>query len=324
VRAIVTGGAGFVGSHLVEHLLAEGGEVDALDRQAQPRNLQAVSAHPALRYIPCDLEQPGGENFCRPADVLFHVAGYGEMLAALQHPADYVRANVLGTAHALDLARAAGCRRVVYAASSSCYGPHPPVPTDETADCPTTHPYAISKWLGEEYLFRTAPVYGIEVNTLRFFTVYGDRMRRSDALGPVLNIFLAQKANGRPLTIVGDGTQGRDFVHVQDVARAFVAAATSPRYGEMFNIGAGETQTINRLAELIGGPVVYVPARHGDPHTARANIAKAVRLLHWAPEIPFEDGLGAMLAHVEDWREAPVWTPATMEQGTRLWQELLA
>ncbi len=319
MRAIVTGAAGFVGSHLVEHLIREGWEVIALDRQ-RTKNFGSLP----LEYVLCDLEDPHSVGQLRlRADVVCHLAGYGEMLGALRDPAAYLQANVIGTAAALELARAAGARRFVYAASSSCYGARPPVPTAEDELIDTGHPYALSKYLGEQAVFHWARVYGLEVNSLRLFTAYGPRMRKSDALGPVLNIFLAQRAHGVPLTIVGDGTQGRDFVHARDVAAAFHLAATTPIHGQIWNVGSGETQTIDHIADLIGGPTVRIPERHGDPHTARADIRKIQRDLGWRPQVEFGVGLAELLADTAAWRDAPVWLPDVMVRETAQWQALL-
>ncbi len=319
MRAIVTGAAGFVGSHLVERLIQADWEVIALDRQL-PRNLGAAPTE----VIRCDLEDHASVAGLKlQADVVCHLAGYGEMLGALRDPAAYLQANVIGTAAALELARAAGARRFVYAASSSCYGAHPPVPTAEDAPIDTGHPYALSKWMGECAAMHWARVYGLEVNSLRLFTAYGPRMRKSDALGPVLNIFLAQKAHGVPLTIVGDGTQGRDFVHARDVARAFHMAAITPMHGQIWNVGSGQTQTIDHIAALIGGPTVRIPERHGDPHTARADITRIQRDLGWYPKVFFAEGLAELLADTAAWRDAPVWLPDVMERETAQWQALL-
>ncbi len=317
-RAIVTGAAGFVGSHLVEHLIQEHWEVIALDRQYPRFNLRSAE------YVRCDLEDHRSVGQLKlEADVVCHLAGYGEMLGALRDPAAYLQANVIGTAAALELARAAGAKRFVYAASSSCYGARPPVPTAEDAPIDTGHPYALSKYLGEQAVFHWARVYGLEVNSLRLFTAYGPRMRKSDALGPVLNIFLAQRAHGEPLTIVGDGTQGRDFVHARDVAEVFYLAAAAGMHGQIWNVGSGETQTIDHIADLIGGPTVRIPERHGDPHTARADIFKLQRDLGWTPRVSFEDGLAELLADTAAWRDAPVWLPDVMQRETAQWQALL-
>ncbi len=318
MRAIVTGAAGFVGSHLVEHLIQANWEVIALDRHT--RNWGTLP----VEYVRCDLEDAHSVGQLKlEADVVCHLAGYGEMLGALRDPAAYLQANVIGTAAALELARAVGAKRFVYAASSSCYGARPPVPTAEDAPIDLGHPYALSKYLGEQAAFHWARVYGLEVNSLRLFTAYGPRMRKSDALGPVLNIFLAQKAHGVPLTIVGDGTQGRDFVHARDVAEAFYLAAAAPVHGQIWNVGSGETQTIDHIADLIGGPTVRIPERHGDPHTARADITRIRRDLVWTPKVSFPDGLRELLADWGAWQNAPVWTPDVMVRETAQWQALL-
>jgi UDP-glucose 4-epimerase len=156
------------------------------------------------------------------------------------------------------------------------------------------------------------------------FNVYGPRVRTTGAYGAVFGVFLAQKLKGLPLTVVGDGTQARDFVYVADVARAFLLAAESDLSGEVFNLGAGNPQSVNRLVELIGGDVVHVPKRPGEPDCTWADISKIRRMLGWEPTTPFEEGVATMLRHIEDWASAPVWTPDSIERATKTWFDYLA
>jgi UDP-glucose 4-epimerase len=214
-------------------------------------------------------------------------------------------------------------KKFVYAASSSCFG-LAEVPTPEDAPIRPEYPYALSKYLGELTALHWARVYRLPVVSIRMFNVYGPRVRTTGVYGAVFGVFLAQKANGRPLTVVGDGSQRRDFVYVTDVARAFLLAAESSLTGEVFNLGAGNPQSINRLAELIGGPVVYVPKRPGEPDCTWADIGKITRRLGWKPVVSFEDGVAAMLRDIDDWRSAPLWTPESIQAATKSWFSFLS
>lgn len=322
MKALVTGGAGFIGSHLADRLLEDGHEVVVLDDLSTGRreNLGAASASGALRFAHADVAD---YDAVRPhfdgVDVVFHLAGLADIVPSISHPRRYHRANVDGTLAVLESVREAGVARVVYAASSSCYGIPDRSPTPEDAPIRPEYPYALSKWMGEQLVLHWAKVYGLGVVALRLFNVYGTRSRTSGAYGAVFGVFLAQRANGHPLTIVGDGTQARDFVFVSDVVDAFVAAALSDVTGEVFNVGSGTPQSVNRLAELIGGPVTHVPKRPGEPDVTHADIAKISRSLGWAPKVSFEDGVRVMMAHLADWRHAPVWTPERIHEATRDW-----
>jgi len=156
------------------------------------------------------------------------------------------------------------------------------------------------------------------------FNVYGPRVRTTGAYGAVFGVFLAQKLHGKPYTVVGDGSQRRDFVYVTDVARAYLMAAESSRVGEVFNLGSGDPQTVNRLVELMGGEVVHVPKRPGEPDCTWADVGKIQRMLGWMPEVSFPQGVVEMLRQIEEWRAAPLWTPEKIEAATRTWFEHLA
>ena len=320
-RAIVTGGAGFIGSHMVDLLLAEGFEVRAIDNLATGRleNLGQHRTDPRLaveQVDMCDLG-PTAPVF-DGVDLVFHFGGIGDIVPSIERPVDYMRANVNGTLAVLEGSRRAGVKKFVYAASSSCFG-LAEVPTPEDAPIRPEYPYALSKYLGELTALHWARVYRLPVVSIRMFNVYGPRVRTTGVYGAVFGVFLAQKANGKPLTVVGDGSQRRDFVYVTDVARGFLLAAKSSLTGEVFNLGAGNPQSINRLAELIGGPVVHVPKRPGEPDCTWADIGKITRRLGWKPVVSFEDGVAAMLRHIDDWRSAPLWTPESIQAATKNW-----
>lgn len=320
--AVVTGGAGFIGSHMVDLLLDRGYRVRVIDNLVGGR-LENLSHRQGDANLSVDvrdlLDIASGDPVFAGADYVFHFAGIGDIVPSIERPVDYMRANVMGTVHALEGARAAQARKFVYAASSSCYGLARELPTTERAPIGPEYPYALSKHQGEQAVLHWGTVYKLPVMAIRIFNAYGPRSKTSGAYGAVFGVFLAQKLNGRPFTVVGDGTQRRDFVFVTDLARAFLAAAESDRSQEIYNVGAGNPQPVNRLVELLGGEIVYVPKRPGEPECTWADISKIRRELGWDPKVPFEDGVAEMTRHIEYWREAPVWDPASIDRATRTW-----
>jgi len=325
--AVVTGAAGFIGSHMVDLLLDRGYRVVGID-DLSTGNLANLEQHhddPHFHFEVRDLRQlRGGDPLCRGATYFFHFAGIGDIVPSIDRPVDYMSVNLMGTVHALEAARHAGVRKFVYAASSSCYGLAEQTPTPETALIDPQYPYALSKWQGEEAVRHWGQVYDLPVMSMRIFNAYGPRSRTTGAYGAVFGVFLAQKLAGKPFTVVGDGRQTRDFVFVTDVARAFLMAAESERTAEVYNVGASHPQSVNRLVELLDGESVYVPRRPGEPDCTWADTTKIRSHLGWKPEVPFEDGVARMLEHIDCWRTAPVWEPATIEAATRTWFARLA
>lgn len=327
VKAIVTGGAGFIGSHLVELLLGRGHEVLILDNLSTGRreNLAGFEGKPGWSFHPVDVADA---QAIRPlfdgVDWVFHLAALADIVPSIQRPLDYHRANVDGTASVVEAARVAGAKRFLYTASSSCYGIPDAVPTPETAEIRPQYPYALTKYLGEQLVLHWGQVYKLPVVSLRLFNVYGPRARTSGTYGAVFGVFLAQKLNDKPFTVVGDGTQTRDFTYVTDVARAFVAAAESDVRGEVFNVGSGGTYSVNRLVELLGGPVVHIPKRPGEPDCTFADTTKIRSHLDWKPEIFLEEGARRLLRDIQDWKNAPVWTPDSISRATKEWFRYLS
>lgn len=325
-RAIVTGGAGFIGSHMVDLLLDRGFQVAVIDNLKTGRisNLEHHKGSDRLEVHTVDMATlPADSPVFKDAEYVFHFGGLGDIVPSIERPLDYTHANITGTLTMLEAARQAGVKKLVYAASSSCYGANPVVPTPESATIQPEYPYAFSKWAGEEAVFHWGNVYGLPVASIRMFNVYGPRVRTTGVYGAVFGVFLAQKLHGKPLTVVGDGTQTRDFVYVTDVCKAFLQAAESDVTGEVFNLGAGNPQPINKLAQLIGGEITYLPKRPGEPYCTWADISKIQRTLGWSPTVSFEEGVATMLGHIEHWADAPVWDPASIEEATKTWFKFL-
>jgi UDP-glucose 4-epimerase len=322
VKTVVTGGAGFIGSHLVDRLLADGHSVRVLDNfsTGRPENLAHLARDPRLSLERVDIASESRlESLLTGADWIFHLAALADIVPSMERPMDYHRANVAGTVAVLEAARRAGVGRFLYAASSSCYGIPDLYPTPETAPTRPQYPYALSKLLGEQCVLHWCQVYRLPAVSLRLFNVYGPRSRTSGTYGAVFGVFLAQKLNRRPYTVVGDGTQSRDFTFVADVADAFVTAAQSAATGKIFNVGTGTPVPVNRLVELLEGEVVHVPRRPGEPDRTHADIREIQRELGWRPKVPIEEGVRMLLENIEYWRPAPVWTPESIEVATRDW-----
>jgi UDP-glucose 4-epimerase len=327
MRSVVTGGAGFIGSHLVDRLLDDGHEVVVIDNFAIGRldNLASHAASSRLKVVRADVaERAAIEPHFAGIDWVFHLAALADIVPSIEAPLPYHRANVDGTVNVLEAARHAGVRRFVYAASSSCYGIPDIYPTPETAAIRPMYPYALSKNLGEQCVMHWCKVYKLPAVSLRLFNVFGPRHRTTGTYGAVFGVFLAQKLAGKPFTVVGDGEQTRDFTFVSDVADAFVAAARSGISNEIFNVGSDDTYSVNRLVALLGGDKVHIPKRPGEPDCTYADISKIKQALGWKPKVRFEDGVATMLASIEQWRDAPLWTVDKIANATRDWFRYLA
>jgi UDP-glucose 4-epimerase len=325
-RCLVTGGAGFIGSHLVERLLKDGRQVMVLDNfsTGRPQNLGHLRGREGLQIVEVDVaDNEQIMPLFEGVEWVFHLAALADIVPSIQRPLDYHHANVDGTISVLEASRTAGVKRFLYTASSSCYGIPDDCPTPETAAIRPQYPYALTKNLGEQMAMHWAQVYGLPVVSLRLFNVYGPRSRTSGTYGAVFGVFLAQKLSGKPFTVVGDGNQTRDFTFVTDVADAFIRAAESDRSGVIYNVGSGGTYSVNRLVELLGGEVVHIQKRPGEPDCTFADTSRIMKELGWSPKVTFEQGVKIMLENIEYWREAPVWTPDSIQTATREWFEHL-
>ena len=322
MKTLVTGGAGFIGSHLCELLVAQGHEVLALDSLVSGRlqNLKTIAGQPGVRFVQADIcDSAGLAPHFEGVDWVFHLAGLADIVPSIEQPAQYFNTNVTGTLNVLEAARHCGAKRLVYAASSSSYGVPDTFPTPETAPIKPLYPYALTKHMGEELVLHWARVYQMPAMSLRLFNVYGTRSRTSGAYGAVFGVFLAQKLHGQPFTVVGDGRQTRDFTYVTDVARAFLAAAESGLSGLALNVGSGGHYSVNRLVELLGGDVVHIPRRPGEPDCTFADVSQIRRLLGWLARVPLEAGVQTLLDNIDAWREAPVWNQASIDHATATW-----
>ncbi|HEY1981602.1 MAG TPA: NAD-dependent epimerase/dehydratase family protein [Xanthobacteraceae bacterium] len=323
--AVVTGGAGFIGSHMVDQLMARGYRVRVIDNLVGGReaNLADHGNDTRLTLERRDVRQlDAADALFKDAALVFHFAGIGDIVPSIERPIDYMETNVQGTVRVLECARAAKVEKFVYAASSSCYG-LADVPTREDHPIAPEHPYALSKYQGEMAVLHWHRVYRLPANSIRIFNAYGPRVRTTGAYGAVFGVFFKQKLAGKPFTVIGDGTQSRDFLFVTDVAAAFLRAAESAFAGEIWNLGAGNPQSVNRLVELLDGPVVYIPKRPGEPDCTFADISKIQRDLGWKPMVPFDQGVRRMMQDIDLWRDAPLWDPQSIAVATKTWFQYL-
>ncbi len=292
---LVTGGAGFIGSHLVERLMCDGHHVRIIDNLSTGKRERL---HPEAEFIEEDLTNL---EAIRPAfegvEGVFHVAALPRIPFSIEHPIESAQANILATLHVLVAARDAKVKRVVYSASSSAYGQQPTLPLHPQMPPNPMNPYALQKYVGEKFAEQFFRFYGLETVSLRYFNVYGPRMADVGAYVTVISVFKRQRKAGECLTIQGDGEQTRDFTHVTDVVRANILAMQSSRVGvgNVLNVGSGERHTINEIATLMGGPVVHESARQGEARDTLADISLTKELLDWEPTISFREGLGLLL-----------------------------
>ena len=324
MKSLVTGGAGFIGSHLVDILLDKGDEVVVLDNfsTGRPENLSHVEDKVNLIEVDLSLVKDWKKCF-KKVDRVFHLAALADIVPSIENPDSYFMSNVSGTFNVMKACKEFDVAKVVYTASSSCYGIPDIFPTPETAEIKPQYPYALTKLLGEQIVLHWNNVYGVPSNSARLFNVYGPRSRTSGTYGAVFGVFLAQKLSNKPYTVVGDGTQTRDFTHVKDVVAALLAASESSLEGEILNIGSDNTYSINHVVELLEGDVVYIPKRPGEPDVTWADISKAKKLLEWSPTISIEEGIKNLLDNIDYWSEAPVWDPDSISKATKKWFDYL-
>ena len=332
--AIVTGGTGFIGSHLVEELLKEGYKIFVIDNfsTGDTRRLIELPVHihkfdisngsfaknELINILSQDVQ----------VDYFFHLAAKASIVPSIKDPVSYHDTNVSGTLNMLELARAIGVKKFIYAASGSCYGLPEELPTSENCPIRPEYPYALTKNLGEQYVSMWGKLYGLPYVSLRLFNVFGPRMCLSGGYGGLFSTILPQKFNNQPVITIGNGEQRRDFVYVTDVARAFIMAAESSVENEIFNVGMGASFSVNEILKLLDiyreeGNVKRLPNRPGEPFETRANITKIIIRLGWRPEIKFSDGLTSMINDVNYWKSARVWTWEESLKVQEDWYRLL-
>ena len=324
-KVLITGGAGFIGSHLVDIQIKKGNKIIVLDNFSTGHRQNLVHVADKISLIECDISKPGEwQKFFEGIDYVFHLAALADIVPSITTPDSYYNSNVNGTFNVLEACRKYNVKKIIYSASSSCYGIPDNYPTSETAEIRPQYPYALTKFLGEQLVMHWCQVYSLPALSLRFFNVYGPRSRTSGTYGAVFGVFLAQKLAAKPFTVVGDGTQTRDFTFVSDIVHAITRASESNVNGEIINIGSDNTYSINRLVKLLVGDVVFIAKRPGEPDCTWADITKAKKLLNWIPKISLEEGVDVLLENIDYWRDAPVWDKNSIEKATQKWFQYLS
>jgi len=292
MRCLVTGGAGFIGSHIVDALIDRGDEVICIDDKSAPQNNAFYWNDNASNFVG-DIRSTEFRKLYQGVDYVFHLAARSRIQPTVNSPSECFSVNVLGTQEVLEASRLAGVKRVVYSASSSYYGHASKPPFIESAPKGCATPYSLSKWQGEEICELYTKLYGLSTVSLRYFNVYGPREPLKGEYAPVMGLFMRQKAAGEPMTIVGDGNQRRDFTHITDAVRANLIAAEKPWVVGPVNIGTGRNYSINDLARMIEGESVHVAERVGETRETLANNNRALNELGWEPRVKLEDYLNS-------------------------------
>ncbi len=325
MKSLVTGGAGFIGSNLVDLLVKNKHKVIVLDNFSTGRksNLKHHSKK-NIKVINLDISKNINlKKYFKGVDYVFHMAGLADIVPSIENPKKYFDSNVTGTFNVLRYAKEAKVKKFIYAASASCYGLPRKFPTNESSTIKPMYPYALTKWQGEQIVMHWNKVFNFPAISLRFFNCYGPRSRTTGAYGAVFGVFLAQKLANKPLTIVGNGKQTRDFIHVSDLVSAVFKAAKSKKNGQIYNLAGGKEIQVNEIVKLIGGKSVNIPKRPGEPDRSLGDIRKIKKDLNWEPKIKIRDGVKNLLENIVNFRDAPVWTPKKIKKATKIWFKLL-
>ncbi len=325
MKYLITGGAGFIGSHLVEELIKRNNEVVVIDNFSTGRktNLDSIKSK-KLKIIKSDISKYIKiEKHFKNVDKVFHLAALADIVPSIEDPYSYFDSNVLGTLNVLRASLKYKIKKLVYSASSSCYGIPENYPTNEQSTIKPQYPYALTKWMGEELVLHWSKLYKLNCTSLRLFNVYGTKSRTSGTYGAMFGVFLAQKIYGKPFTIVGDGEQKRDFTYVSDVVQAFLKASNAKEPGKIFNVGSGETVSINKVVSYLKGKKVFIKKRPGEPDVTFADIKMIKNELKWSPKISIKQGIELLISNINYWKKAPVWTPKTIKKETKSWFKYL-
>jgi UDP-glucose 4-epimerase len=330
MKYLITGGAGFIGSHLCDFLLEikSTKKIIIIDnlKDGSKRNLNLSLKNKKVSLFKRDIRNKSSIlNLFKNINIVFHLAAQSDIVPSIENPVDYFESNVNGTLNILEAMKKKKVNKIVFAASSSCYGIPKSTPTKETNKFDLRYPYAFSKNIAEQMIMHWSQVYKINYTSLRLFNVYGTRSRTNSAYGAALGIFMKQKLSNKPFTIVGDGKQKRDFIHVRDVAKAFYLAGKSKTKNEIFNVGSGKPISVNYILKLIGGSKkIYVPKRPGEPNITHADIKKIKKILQWKPSISIEKGIESVVKDINYWKKAPLWDKKKIKIATKNWFKYLS
>ena len=296
-KSIITGGAGFIGSNLTDHLVRIGHKVIILDNFVSgKKNNLAHHKKKDVKIVKLDISKSKNlDIYFKGVDYIFHLAGLAEIIPSIKNPKQYFDNNVIGSLNVVEAAKKAKIKKLIYAASSSCYGTPKSFPTSEKDKIDLKHPYAVTKFMGEELIMKYASIFNMPNISFRFFNVYGPRLNTSGQYSAVIGNFLSQTRKKKPLTIVGNGKQTRDFIHVDDLANAFIKVIKSKSVNKIYNLGSGKRTSINTIAKIFGGKKKFIPIRPGEAKNSLANISKIKKEINWKPKITIEEGIKRLL-----------------------------
>lgn len=324
---IITGGAGFIGSHLAEFLLKKDAKVKVIDDLSHGtlENLKKIESSKNFKFINEDICSSNISKHLKGCTHLYHLAGLSSIVPSIDNPTEYYKVNVSGTLNILEASRNLFLKKFIYTASSSCYGIPENYPTSEKEKINVQYPYALTKYLGECLALHWCQIYKIPVISLRLFNVYGPRQKSLSAYGSVFGVFLSQMYNKLPLTVVGKGNQKRDFTFVSDVVEAIYLASTSTLTNEIFNVGTGNPSKVKEIVNLLKPKkITYIPDRPGEPSITWANNSKIKKSLRWQHRVSLKEGIEKLLENIEDYSDSKSWDEDSIKRATTNWFKYLS
>jgi UDP-glucose 4-epimerase len=324
LKILITGAAGFIGSHLVDFFLKKKKikSITGIDNleDGSLKNLKEANKSTKFKFYKANLcNLKSVQKLFKNIDYVFHLAAYSDVVPSINHPRDYMYNNIVSTLNVLSCMKKYKIKKIIFAASSSCYGIPKTYPTKESEKIDCKYPYSKSKNICEDIIIHWSKIYKFRYISLRLFNVYGVRSRTNSAYGAALGVFLKQKLSRKPFTIVGNGNQKRDFIYVTDVCKAFYKSLNKNVSNKIFNIGSGKPKSINYLISLIKGEKIFIKKRPGEPFITHANISKAKKYLNWRPLISLEDGIKIVLDDILYWKKAPLWDKKKIYSATKEW-----
>ena len=324
---LITGGAGFIGSHLSEFLVKKKLKVIVVDNLSSgtAKNLKPIEQKIIFKKVDI-LNYKKVEKIFKKFKIkfIFHLAGKADIVPSIVNPKLYFETNVIGTQNILELSRKYKVEKIIYTASSTCYGIPKKYPTSEKDSILPQYPYALTKKIGEDLILHYGKVYKLSAISLRLFNVYGPRSRTAGTYGAVLGVFLSQRINKYPLTIVGNGKQTRDFTYVSDIVDAiYCVYKKKKKIVDIFNVGSGTTVSVMTLAKKLSDKFIFIPKRPGEPDSTFADISKIKKNYKWKPKIDINKGISLVLKNIDDWKNAKLWTKNSIAKATVDWFKYL-
>jgi UDP-glucose 4-epimerase len=327
-KILVTGGAGFIGSHLVDILNEDRkiSKIVVIDNfsDGELRNLDLVKKSKKVKIIKSDLlNLKRNEKYFKDIDCIVHLAALSDLVPSIDKPVKFIENNFNGTLKILEAMNFNNIKKIIFAASSTCYGKNNSTPTKENQNIDLCHPYAFSKKISEDLIVHWAKIFKINFISLRFFNVFGTRSRTNNDYGAVFGVFMKQKLMNKPYTVVGNGNQKRDFLYVSDACNAIKKSIFTSKKNLIFNVGSGKPKSILYLTKLLKGKKIFIPKRPGEPAITHADIRKIKKELNWKPKVSFEEGVSLLIKDIEYWKNSILWNKNKIKKATKNWFKYL-